>query len=152
MGMIEKLGQAAMMQDGDENIGPRSWPHVREAYESGEGTIEDVCERFGVTKGALEYRRRRDDWLMRSERDPSARSLLLGRMFKVLDQHITRLENLSMDEQDGKEVGLLSVAVRTFEKLDELNRGEPGNVPKQKKDMRDLRDKLARRLDQLKQR
>jgi hypothetical protein len=141
-----------MMDDGDEISEPRSWPHIREAYESREGTIEDVCERFGVTKGALEYRCRRDGWLMRSKRDPTARSLLLGRMFKVLDQHITRLETLPMDKQDGKEVGLLSVAVRTFEKLDELNRADGGNVPKQKKDMRDLRDKLAKRLDQLKQR
>jgi hypothetical protein len=140
------------MHDGDESIGPRSWADIREAYESGDGTIAEICQRFEVTKGAFEYRCRRDDWLMRSERDPSARSLLLGRIFKVLDQHITRLERLSMDEQDGKEVGLLSVAVRTFEKLDELNRGDPGNAPKQKKDMRDLRDKLARRIDQLKQR
>ena len=141
-----------MMEECEVNSQRRSWAHIREAYETSSATLAEICERFGVTKGALEYRCRRDNWLMRSERDPTARSLLLGRMLKVLDQHITRLETLPMDEHDGKEVGLLSVAVRTFEKLDEMNRAEPGNVPKQKKNMRDLRDKLARRLDQLKQR
>lgn len=141
-----------MMVESDADGEPRSWAHIRDAYESGQGTIQEICRRFEVTKGAFEYRCRRDHWARRSERDPTARSLLLGRMFKVLDQHITRLETLPMDQQDGKEVGLLSVAVRTFEKLDDLNRAGTANVPQQKKDMRDLRDKLARRLDQLKQR
>lgn len=140
------------MEHDDDDPMSRSWPHIREAYESHDGTIAQICTRFGVTKGSLEHHCRRDNWLLRSKRNPSARSLLLGRMFKVLDHHIAKLETMVMDDKNGKEIGLLNVAVRTFEKLDELNRADPGNAPAQKKDMRDLRDKLAKRLDQLKQR
>ncbi len=162
--MIEKLGENAALADPapvDLAIAPvaedpppkrRDWPNIRQAYESGEGTIARICEQFAVTKGALEYRARRDRWIGRQARDANARSLLLGRMFKVLDGQVQHLESADMTSNVEKQTVLLGTMAKTLEKLIELDHADRGNKPAQKKDIRDLRNKLAARIDQLKQR
>ena len=44
-----------MMEECEVYSQRRSWAHIREAYETSSATLAEICERFGVTKGALEY-------------------------------------------------------------------------------------------------
>lgn len=130
----------------------RDWPTIREAYENGTDTIAMICATFGVTKGSLEHRMRRDLWIPRSAQYASSRSLLMARIYRVLDRQVQWLESLELNQQTEKEARALSIIVKTMENLTDMQPTEPVTPPKQKKDMRDLRDKLAKRIDQFKQR
>ena len=129
----------------------RDWASIRAAYESGEGTIASICERFDVTKGALEHRSEIDRWVPRNARHANFRSVLLGRMFTVLDKQVQQLAKDDMEKGIDKQAALLGTMAKTLEKLMELDRLDRGNAPKQKKDMRELRERLVRRIDELRQ-
>ncbi|KKB82726.1 hypothetical protein VW29_15620 [Devosia limi DSM 17137] len=130
----------------------RDWPTIRDAYENGTDTIATICATFGVTKGSLEHRMRRDLWLPRSAQYASSRSLLMARIYRVMDRQVQWLESLEPNQQTEKEARALSIIVKTLENLTDMQPTETVTPPKQKKDMRDLRDKLAKRIDQFKQR
>lgn len=130
----------------------RDWATIRDAYENGNDTIATICATFEVTKGALEYRMRKDHWILRSARYASMRSLMVARIYRVLDRQVQWLETLELNQQSEKEARALSIIVKTLENLTDMQPTETAAPPKQKKDMRDLRDKLAKRIDQFKQR
>ena len=128
------------------------WPTIRAAYENSTDTIATICATFGVTKGSLEHRKRKDFWIPRSAKYASSRSMLMARIYRVLDRQVQWLENLELNQQTEKEARALSIIVKTLENLTDMQPTETVTPPKQKKDMRDLRDKLAKRIDQFKQR
>lgn len=136
-----------------KNQEPRDWAAIRHAYEHGEGTLREIRARFGVTRGSMEHRARRDRWIPRQATQANSRSTLLARMFKVLDGQVQKLEKRVDAELSDKEAGQLGEMVKTMEKMVAIEAADTTKSnPVAKKDMRDLRDKLAKRIDEFKRR
>lgn len=99
------------------------WAEVRALYESGEGTVRGIADRFGITDTGLQTRARREGWLRRAGRTSSkvgtrgpatavppghptraVRQALIRRLYKAIDMKLKHWE----DRMTGGE--MLSVA------------------------------------------
>lgn len=131
---------------------PVDWAAVRRAYETNDGTIKQICARFDITKGAFDSRYRKERWLSRQllARDPKGRTL--AQLFGLLDRQVSKLANAAGDTLGDKEAKQLSDLIKSFDKLEEMERAAGKVEPLENKGMVDLRDKLAMRLDQFKRR
>jgi AcrR family transcriptional regulator len=129
------------------------WAAVRRAYELGDETIKDICARFGVSKGGFEYRWRKERWLSRQDANVDRHLSTRDRLFAVLERQVAKLANETGTTLGDKEAQQLTELVKNFDKLSSTKDDIPENGgPSQTKDMRDLRDKLAKRIDQFNRR
>ncbi|KFC65040.1 hypothetical protein FF80_02890 [Devosia sp. LC5] len=126
------------------------WAAVQRDHEHNNGTQKEICARHGITIAQLRFRRERQGWRLRSTRDVDLR-LLINRMLRVLEKQVRNLEK-TMTEPVDKSAALLGTMAKTLEKLMELETANRGRQPAQKKEMSDLRNKLAQRIEQLKHR
>ena len=129
---------------------PIPWDQVREEYEARRFLPAVICKRYGISAAQLRYRRQVEGWL-------SARSRvvrqddLVARMLKVLDKQVRRLE-MAVDEPIDKQANVLSTQVKTLDKLIELGAAQRNAEPASKRDVTDLRNKLAKRIEQFRNR
>jgi hypothetical protein len=129
------------------------WIAIRADYESHEMTRAAICRRHGITMAALRERTRFARW---GEADYAAidRRILVDRTMALLERHIEHLETL-MEKEEGREMDretvLLGNISRNLDKLIDLDRAQaPGRESKaETAEMRDLRQKLADRIDAL---
>jgi transposase-like protein len=125
------------------------WAAIRRAYELTDETIKDICQRFGITKSVFEGRWRKERWLSRQAANRDRHSSTRDRLFAVLERQVAKLANESGETLGDKEAQQLTELVKNFDKLGSTRSDVPEcGGPAQKKDMRDLRDKLAKRLEQ----
>jgi len=134
----------------EQRVAAPDWAAIRMDFEARTVPPRELCRRYAVTPAQLRYRREREGWVG-SRVHLVKSSDLIHRMFKILNKQVRLLENAVKDPID-KQVGALGATVKTFEKLVELSAAERNVKPIAKKDMRNLRDKLAKRIDQFKQR
>jgi hypothetical protein len=74
---------------------------------------------------------------------------MLGRLFRLLDRHISQLESKGT-EMSEKEAAALGRVAATLEKLIQIERTSATNKPKApSKDLQFLRKKIAERIDEL---
>ena len=157
--MVGKVGEAETPATGQKNsetamvdeaaVQGVDWAAVQLDYEQSNGSLADICQRFGVTEAQLRYRRERHGWTMRNEwglRVPP----LISRMMRVLDAQVRQLEK-QMTEPVDKSVALLGTMTKTLEKLIELDEAQRAKRPAKRKEMSDIRNKLVARIEQLKQ-
>jgi len=131
----------------------RDWAAIRHAYETSNETLVQICQRFGVTKGALEYRYRKQRWISRRASLASRQDSTMARLFAVLEKQVTKLANAGGDTLGDKEAQQLTELIKNFDKMASMASDEgKADISPQKRDMRDLRDKLAKRIDQYKRR
>jgi hypothetical protein len=126
------------------------WDDVRAEYEGRQFVPAVICKRHGITLAQLRYRREVEGWLSARARIVRHDDLV-ARMLKVLDKQIKRLE-MAMDEPIDKQANVLSTQVKTLEKLIEMGAARPNAEPASKKDEEDLRNKLAKRIEQFRNR
>ena len=132
---------------------PRDWAAVRRAYEQGDETIKQICERFGVSKGGFEHRFKAERWISRRATRKHRRGSTLERLFAVLETQVTKLANTSGETLGDKEAQQLTELIKNFDKITTIASEETKvDAPPQKRDMRDLREKLAKRIDQFNRR
>ena len=125
------------------------WAAIRRAYELTDETIKDICQRFGVTKSALEHRWRKERWLSRQAANSNRHQSTKDRLFALLERQVAKLANETNANLTDKEAKQLSELVKNFGTLSAVkDDGGDNGGPAEKKDMRDLRDKLAQRIDQ----
>jgi hypothetical protein len=129
---------------------PVRWDDVRAEYEGRQFVPSVICKRHGITLAQLRYRREVEGWLSARARIVRHDDLV-ARMLKVLDKQIRRLE-MAMDEPIDKQANVLSTQVKTLEKLIEMGAARPNAEPASKKDEEDLRNKLAKRIEQFRNR
>jgi hypothetical protein len=129
---------------------PVRWDDVRAEYEGRQFVPAVICKRHGITLAQLRYRREVEGWLSARARIVRHDDLV-ARMLKVLDKQIRRLE-MAMDEPIDKQANVLSTQVKTLEKLIEMGAAGPNAEPASKKDEEDLRNKLAKRIEQFRKR
>ena len=157
--MVGKVGEAETPATGQKNsetamvdeaaVQGVDWAAVQLDYEQSNGSLADICQRFGVTEAQLRYRRERHGWTMRNEW--GLRVLpLISRMMRVLDAQVRQLEK-QMTEPVDKSVALLGTMTKTLEKLIELDEAQRAKRPAKRKEMSDIRNKLVARIEQLKQ-
>lgn len=126
------------------------WDDIREEYEGRQFLPATICKRHGITLAQLRYRREVEGWV--SIRARVVRyDQLLARMLRVLDKQIKRLET-TVDEPIDKQANVLSTQVKTLDKLIEMGAAKRNVEPPTRKDLTDLRNKLAKRIEQFRNR
>lgn len=136
------------------------WRRVQVAYEAGEMSVIDVATAFGVSRSALQWRAKRDLWKRRNRAQAGRdRATIIKRLFRVLEMQVMHLE-MEMDEMNKtetrsgeREIELLGKLAANLDKLTKL---ETATARPEKDDgytdqeVAEMRNKLAKRLDQLK--
>ena len=131
----------------------RDWVAIRHAYETSRETLKQICARLGVSKGALEYRCRKEGWLRRRATLGERQDSTLARLFAVLETQVTKLANAGGDTLGDKEAHQLTEMIKNFDKMSTMAKAEDkADAPRERRDMSELRDKLARRIDQFNRR
>jgi hypothetical protein len=132
---------------------PVDWAAVRVDYEAGPaigGTTSEIAGRYHISTKTLSNRATEGGWKRRNVRRQVDRGAIIARMFRVLDRQIIQLEQ-NMTETGEKEVAVLGKLASTLEKLIAIdNAAAPAREPQQRKDIQELRNKLAERIAQLK--
>ncbi len=129
------------------------WVAIRHAYETSNETLVQICARFGLTKGQLEYRYRKEHWISRQATLANRRDSTMARLFAVLEKQVTKLANAGGDTLGDKEAQQLTELIKNFDKMATMAGHEvKADIVPQKRDMADLRDKLAKRIEQFKRR
>lgn len=126
--------------------GPVDWAVIRQEYEARLFVPAMICQRHNITPAQLRYRRLSEGWLSCWARVVT-KADLVARMLKVLDKQVRRLEN-AVSEPIDKQANVLGTMAKTLDKLIELGAAERNVEPATRKDMTDLRAKLAKRIDQ----
>ena len=126
------------------------WDDVRAEYEGRLFVPATICKRHGITIAQLRYRRELEGWLSARARIPR-KDDMVAHMLKVLDKQLKRLES-AVDEPIDKQANVLGTHVKTPEKLIEMGAARPNAEPASKKNMDDLRSKLAKRIEQFQNR
>ena len=140
------------MTDGNATAraAPINWAAIREEYEGRLFLPAVICKRYGITPMQLRYRREVEGWLSARAR-VVRKDDLVARMMKVLDRQVRKLE-VAVNEPIDKQVGALSVAIKSLDTLIAMGAAKPNAEPASKKDMTDLRNKLAKRIEQYRNR
>lgn len=125
---------------------PVDWHVTRQEYETRLFVPAMICQRHGITPAQLRYRRLSEGWLSCRARLVT-KADLVARMLKVLDKQVRRLEN-AVSEPIDKQANVLGTMAKTLDKLIELGAAERNVEPATRKDMTDLRAKLAKRIEQ----
>lgn len=129
------------------------WAAVRRAYEQSNETLKQICDRFGVTKGQLEHRQKKERWPSRRSTHRERQDSTLERLLSVLEKQVTKLANASGETLGDKEAQQLTELTKNFEKLAHLASDEAkAELPPQRRDIKDIRAKLAKRIEQFKRR
>jgi hypothetical protein len=126
--------------------GATDWEAVRAEYEGRLFHPEMICKRHGITVSQLRYRREQEDWIS-IRASPPRTGDLVARMLKVLEAQIKELEKAT-DMPIDKKAKVLADEVRILDKLIEMGAAKRNVEPPTRKDMTDLRAKLAKRLEQ----
>jgi hypothetical protein len=138
------------VDDTDEKP-PVDWAAVRAEYETGEETLAVIADRHGTTPSMLSYHAKRHFWISRYRTGNVGRAQIIKRMFRLLERQVLALEG-NMGQTGEKEVAVLGKLASTLEKLIDIDNAaaEAVRPEAQRKDIEELRNKLAQRIAQLK--
>jgi hypothetical protein len=126
------------------------WPAIRAEYEDTPRTLDEICARHGITRSALSWRVKRYLWRGRNRTGAVDRPQIIKRLFVLLERQVIQLDK-DMTHTGEKEVAVLGKLASTLEKLMEIDAAAAGKPrPAQDRKMRDLREQLAQRIEQLK--
>jgi hypothetical protein len=126
------------------------WPAIRAEYEDTPRTLDEICARHGITRSALSWRVKRYLWRGRNRTGAVDRPQIIKRLFVLLERQVIQLDK-DMTHTGEKEVAVLGKLASTLEKLIEIDTAAAGRPrPAQSRKMRDLREQLAQRIEQLK--
>ncbi len=140
------------MDDSEAPRPPVDWLAVRADYEGGRerGNTKQIAERHGISTKTLQNYAEDGGWRRRNIRRAVDRGAIITRMFLLLDRQLTQLGN-DMKQTGEKEVAVLGKLASTLEKLIEIDQAATPPKPAQRKDITEMRNKLAQRIAQLKQ-
>lgn len=146
--MVAEMGQG--MIEITEAAPEVRWDIIRQEYEGRHFPPRIICERHGITRPQLRYRREMEGWLTINAR-PVQQMGLLARMLQALDIQVRRLE-MAKNEPIEKQARTLSLQVATLDKILKMGAAKRNVEPPTVKDVTDLQDKLVRRIEQFRAR
>ena len=127
------------------------WEAVRAAVEAGEMTRFAICRKFRISRGELGRRIKANRWDVPERDDALDRSLLLDGLFWALERQIEHMGAAELVDAT-KEAAVLQRLASTLDDLVRLGDKNAGSAPRsarQTKEMAELRQKIARRIDEL---
>jgi hypothetical protein len=128
-----------------------NWELVRLDFEGDRVSSWEICRKYGLSPATLTRRAKEARWGAKHRNAGLDRDILIAMLFGVLEQQLRKLE-VAVGDVNEKEAAVLGKLVATMEKLIEIE-GRTGSkaAPADTREMRDLRNKLASRIDRLKQ-
>ena len=117
--------------DDDDFAAPVDWAAVQLDYEQRNGSLSEICARFGITEAQMRFRRERHGWNLRNDWHLRT-GPLINRMMRVLDGQVRALEK-QMTEPVDKNAALLGIMTKTLEKLIELDTAQQAKRPAKRK-------------------
>ena len=137
---------------GRASIESGRWDAIRSDFEGDTLTEAGICRKHGVTRDELWTKARRNKWRVGHRENGLDRLILIRQVFGVLERHIQILEEVEMTEVGETETTVLGRLVSTLDRLIEIEGRAGGKSgPEETREMQDIRNKLARRIDRLKQ-
>lgn len=144
---MAEQAESALQAIAPAKLGP-NWDIAAEDYYWGRLTIPAVCRKHGISRNELLQRAARHKW--KTLRDNTTdRKILIGMMLGVLEQQVGHLEIIEMTQSGEREVAVLGKLATTLEKLidiEDRSKAPAGTA----ENMQELRNKLARRIENLK--
>jgi hypothetical protein len=137
------------------------WREVQQAYEATEQPVSAVALSFGITRAALLWRAKRDGWKRRYRVGRSEPPTIIRRLFRLLEMQVLHLEmeldamSKTQTRSGEREIELLGRLAANLEKLTKLETAQARPDKDEiytDQEVAQMRNKLAKRLDQLKQR
>jgi hypothetical protein len=128
---------------------PGYWDAVHVDYSAGE-KMGDIYTRHGCTKGEFDHHRQQAGWPMR-HRAPVNRERLLARVLWLINRHLAAMEK-NADPGAPADVAMLSQLMGSLERLSRLagEMAPAGNRVSREAALKDIREKLVRRIEELK--
>lgn len=127
------------------------WGAVRAAVEAGDRTRIAICKQHGISRGELARRIKANKWDVPERDDTLDRSLLLDGLFWALERQIDLMGTTQLTDAT-KEAAVLQRLAGTLDDLVRLGDKNAGSAPRsarQTKEMTELRERIARRIDEL---
>ena len=126
---------------------PGFWDAVKIDYDAGE-KMTDIYERHGTTKGEFDHHRREAGWELRNK-SPVNREKLVGRIFWLINRHVAAMEKKVAG--DPADAALLNQVVGSLGRLIRFEAGsEKADKQRHTAELEDIREKLVRRIEELK--
>ena len=147
-GMVEKLGDEDGAPDGDGV----KWDAVRLEVRLGELTRNAICRKYGITPGRLAKRIRANKWDVEEDSTVHDFGLVLGQLFFALERQAEHLTKVEMTGLVDREVATLQRLTATLDRLIGLDRQLSGGRKPERREssqMKELRARIAKRLDEL---
>ncbi len=146
--MVAELGDEDGAPEGD---GVR-WDAVRLEVKLGELTRNAICHKYGITPSRLAKRIRTNKWDVEEDSTVHDFALVLGQLFFALERQAEHLTEVNMTGPGDREVSTLQRLTATLDRLIGLDRQlNGGRKPERResKEMKELRARIAKRLDEL---
>jgi hypothetical protein len=140
--MVEELGQVT------KQVAAEKLAAVRQDYEDGELSIDDLAAKHGITRRRVFELRNAHGWKPRRGSVRVDRADLIKTMLLVLKRQLSQLER-DMTVPGDKEAAVLASLARSLEKLIKLDKVESAAAGQQISRMEHARLKLIRRMAEL---
>jgi len=136
-----------MLED-DDGV---DWERVRLEVKLGERTRNAICGEFGITMKRLAERIRINKWDVPEDVTGPDFALVVTQLFFALERQVRHLTKVEMTGSGEREVATLQRLTATLDRLIALDRQVTGRKPERResKDMKELRTRIAKRLDEL---
>jgi hypothetical protein len=129
---------------------PGYWDAVKDDYFGGV-KLRDIYRHHECTKGEFDHHRREANWPVRNK-SPVNRERMVGRIFWLVNKHIAALEK-NIDAGSHADVAVLNQLVGSLGRLIRFEAGSVKAASKRERgtsDLKDIREKLVRRIEELK--
>jgi len=146
--MVEEVGDEGGAPEGDGV----KWDAVRLEVKLGELTRNAICRKYGITPGRLAKRIRANKWDVDEDATAHDFALVLGQLFFALERQADHLTKVEMTGSGDREVATLQRLTATVDRLIGLDRQlNGGRKPERResKEIKELRARIAKRLDEL---
>jgi hypothetical protein len=145
--MVEEVGDEGGAPDG----GGVKWDVVRLEVKLGELTRNAICRKHGITPGRLAKRIRENKWDVEQDATAHDFGLVLHQLFFALERQADHLTRVDMTGPGDREVATLQRLTATLDRLIGLDRQLNGHKPERRESsqMKELRARIAKRLDEL---
>lgn len=128
---------------------PEFWADVEIDYAGGE-KLAEIFARHGLTKGEFDNHRRGAGWPPRNKARVN-RDRLVGRIFWLINHHVGAMER-KMEAGGPADIAVLNQLVGALSRLVRFEAGgaKAGAQRERTRDLQDIREKLVRRIEELK--
>ena len=127
---------------------PGFWDGVEMDYFGGE-KLTDIYRRHDITKGEFDHHRREANWPLRNKA-PVNRERLVGRLFWLINHHIRAIEK-NVDKGIPADPALLNQLVGSLGRLLRFETNtKKSEASRETEELSDIREKLVRRIEELK--